>query len=146
MIVNPLEVEDFTQELLHRLDDASKRDAVGLHVQLTVPRECAYEWLDEDLHSHTVHLPSMVRTTELHHNAAPTEDGGPAAVFTLHSGGMAPPPDAVREIAFEMYRQGVRWGRVHHTPWDHMPGDDIPMLPARFDRIVEAAVMSDAPV
>ncbi|MCW2955677.1 MAG: hypothetical protein JWO69_546 [Thermoleophilia bacterium] len=141
----PLEVETLVAILLDRLQDAATRRAVGVHVQLLVPADSRYEWLDDHLVPHVVHLPTKVRTSELETYTQPEQDGGPAAVFTLGDTESAPPEEGVREMAFELYRQAIRWGRMTHTPWDVQPTHDVNMLPRRFERLVDAAIMSDLP-
>lgn len=140
----PIEPDDLGELLLHELAAASEQEAAGLHVQLTVPRASVYEWEDADGDRHHVHLPTAVRTTALRFPGEPREDGGPAAVFRIHAGGRIPREQVAAELASELYRASVRWGRVHHVGWEEEPPPEaLPPLPIRYAELVESALFSD---
>lgn len=143
-IPEPIEPDELTDVLLHELADASEQNASGLLVQLTVPRESAYEWEDANGDRHHVHLPTDVRTTALRFPGEPTEDGGPAAIFRIHAAGHVPSESLVETMAAELYRASVRWGRVHHVGWEEEPPPEaLPPLPIRYAELVESALFSD---
>lgn len=139
----PLDPDDVTTNLLHELAQASELGARGLHVQMHVARETAYEWYDADGAPHEVHLPSRMHARPVYFLGEPTPDGGPAAMFRIESNGYVPSERVVGMMASQLYQQAIRWGRMHYTPWDARPSDHLPQLPDGFADVVEAAIISD---
>ena len=139
----PLDVDDVTTALLHDLADASESGARGLHVQLHVGKDVAYEWIDGDGAPHEVHLPTRMNARPVYFLGEPTPDGGPAAMFRIEANGYVPSERVVGMMANQLYQQAIRWGRIHYTPWDARPSDHLPRLPDSFDDIVEAAIITD---
>ncbi|MCW2949537.1 MAG: hypothetical protein JWN41_550 [Thermoleophilia bacterium] len=139
----PLDVEDVASALLHDLADASESGATGLHVQLHVAKETAYEWVDASGTPHEVHLPSKLRAHPMRFMDEPHTDGGPAAVFRIEANGYVPSERVVGMMANQLYQQAVRWGRMRYAPWDAAPSDGLDPLPPHFSDIVEAAIIAD---
>lgn len=139
----PIELDEFTATLQRELAHASEQRARGLHVQVTVPADSAYQWFDGDGEAHAVHLPTRIKAAPMRYRGEPVEDGGPAAVFRIDSGGAVPPSGLLGQMAAELYRECVRWGRVHHAGWEAAPGEDHALLPGRFEDIVRTAMYMD---
>ncbi|MCW2921770.1 MAG: hypothetical protein JWL76_1644 [Thermoleophilia bacterium] len=139
----PLRPDELTELLQHELARASEQGALGVHLQLTVPASSAYRWSDDEGDEHGVFLPTQLKAELMHMRGEPHEDGGPAAVFRVVAGGIVPSEQLTEAAAAELYRQCVRWGRIHHARWDEAPPDDLPELPGDFDDIVESAMFMD---
>lgn len=139
----PLSPQELADLLQHELARASELGARGLHVQITVPATSAYRWSDDDGHEHAVYLPTQLKSTPLRFPGEPREDGGPAAVFRINAGGQVPPETVTNQMSDELYRECVRWGRVHHVEWGAAPGAELPELPDGYEEIVQTAMYMD---
>lgn len=140
---DPIDPDEFAATLQRELASASELGARGLHVQVTVPREAAYQWVDVDGIAHEVHLPTRIKASPMRYPGEPQEDGGPAAVFHIDAHGQVPPEDVTRQMSSALYRECIRWGRVHHAGWDSPSPDDLPRLPDDYDEIVQTAIFMD---
>lgn len=139
-----IDPETFATTLLREMARASELGADGLHVQVTVPSDAAFEWIDGQGGEHAVHLPTMLKLTPMHMLGQPHEDGGPAAVFRIAGTGHVPPRSVVDQLAEALYRESIRWGRVRHArPWAPSV-DELPPLPPGLDDLVEQAIFRDA--
>lgn len=139
----PLHPEELASVLQRELAHASEAQARGLHVQVTVPADSAYEWIDGDGDAHQVHLPTRIKAQPMRFPGEPREDGGPAAVFRIDARGHVPPAALTAQMADELYRECVRWGRIHHANWELGPMDGLPSLPTEYDEIVQTAMYMD---
>lgn len=141
---DPLDPDDFATTLLHELAHASEQGARGLHVQVSVPADAAFQWIDGEAVPHQVHLPSGLKVAPLRFVGEPVEDGGPAAVFKIDAQGHVPSEDLVHQMADELYRECIRWGRIHHSNWEgDSDVEELPLLPSEFDDLVQTAIFLD---
>ncbi|MCW2925302.1 MAG: hypothetical protein JWM98_2706 [Thermoleophilia bacterium] len=136
---DPVPPDEFQNRLRQELASASEQEAMGLHVQVTVPPDSAYGWHSEEGDVFEVHLPTRLKVAPMMMLGEPHEDGGPAAVFRIDANGLLPAEPVVEMLADELYRECIRWGRVHHVRSD-APQRDLPGLPPEFEQLVADSI------